>query len=110
MNGEFWSIGECMLEIQDGGSDTLRITAADDTYSTAVYFKRMLPSVVVRYVSALGQDAVSQRMRQHICAHDVDDSLIAALPGRLSGCTLVRVGGCRVSRTRLPSGRPCCQS
>ena len=89
MKREFWSIGECMLEMRDDAGDTLATTAAGDTYNTAVYFKRLLPSVTVRYVSALGQDTVSRRIRRHMRDHEVDDILVASLPQRLPGLYLI---------------------
>lgn len=89
MNREFWTIGECMLELRDDAGDTLATTAAGDTYNTAVYFKRLLPAVTVRYVSALGQDTVSRRIRRHMRDHEVDDTLVASLPQRLPGLYLI---------------------
>lgn len=89
MNGEFWAAGECMLEMRDSAGDAYPVSAAGDTFNTAVYFKRMLPSAVVRYVSALGEDAVSRRIRGHIRAHGVDDVLVGTIPGRLPGLYLI---------------------
>lgn len=89
MNGEFWSVGECMLEMRDSAGDAYPVSAAGDTFNTAVYYKRMLPGAVVRYVSALGEDAVSRRIRRHICAHGVDDMLVATIPDRMPGLYLI---------------------
>lgn len=89
MNGEFWAAGECMLEMRDGGDDAFAVSAAGDTYNTAVYFKRLLPSVPVRYVSALGTDSVSRRIREHLRRHGIDDSLVATHPERLPGIYLI---------------------
>jgi 2-dehydro-3-deoxygluconokinase len=89
MNGEFWTVGECMLEMRNGAEDTFAVSAAGDTYNTAVYFKRLLPSVPVRYVSALGTDSVSRRLREHLRGHGIDDTLVATHPERLPGIYLI---------------------
>jgi 2-dehydro-3-deoxygluconokinase len=89
MNGEFWTAGECMLEMRNGGEDAFAVSAAGDTYNTAVYFKRLMPSVPVRYVSALGADSVSRRLREHLRGHGIDDSLVATHPERLPGIYLI---------------------
>ena len=89
MNGEFWTAGECMLEMRNGGEDAFAVSAAGDTYNTAVYFKRLMPSVPVRYVSALGADSVSRRLREHLRGHGIEDSLVATHPERLPGIYLI---------------------
>ncbi len=89
MKGQFWSLGECMLEMQNSTSDTFTTAAAGDTYNAAVYLKRILPAADVRYVSALGNDPISQRIRMQVRVHNIDDSLIAALPERLPGLYLI---------------------
>ena len=85
MNQEFWSAGECMLELQPGPDGELRHAAAGDSFNTAVYLKRLLPALPVRYVSALGDDAMSGLIRTHMRGHAVDDSLVAVVPGQAAG-------------------------
>jgi 2-dehydro-3-deoxygluconokinase len=85
VNPEFWAAGECMLELQPDPDGRLRHAAAGDTFNTAVYLKRLLPALPVRYVSALGDDAMSGLIRAHMRADDIDDSLVATLPGKVAG-------------------------
>ena len=92
MNQEFWSVGECMLELQPGPDGTLRHAAAGDTFNTAVYLKRLLPDLPVHYVSALGDDAMSGLIRTHMRGHAVDDSLVAILPGQVPGLYAIETG------------------
>ncbi|MGK5079481.1 sugar kinase [Janthinobacterium sp. HLX7-2] len=86
---QFWSIGECMLELRQGGENVLHTSAAGDTYNTAVYLKRLLPALTVAYVSALGDDAMSGSIRAQMRGHGIDDRLLDTLPGQLPGLYLI---------------------
>jgi 2-dehydro-3-deoxygluconokinase len=86
---QFWAIGECMLELRRGGEDVLRTSAAGDTYNTAVYLKRLLPALMVSYISALGDDSVSDGIRAQLRGHGIDDRLLQTLPGQLPGLYLI---------------------
>lgn len=92
MNPEFWSVGECMLELQPGQDGELRHAAAGDSFNTAVYLKRLLPALPVHYVSALGDDAMSALIRTHMRGHAIDDSLVAVVPGRPAGLYAIETG------------------
>jgi 2-dehydro-3-deoxygluconokinase len=81
----FWSAGECMLELRPHGAGHISHAAAGDTFNTAVYLKRLAPALPVRYVSALGDDAMSGLIRSHMRAEGIDDSLVEALPGGTPG-------------------------
>ncbi|MEO7495046.1 MAG: sugar kinase [Massilia sp.] len=85
MSEQFWSIGECMLELRAAAPHVLHTAAAGDTFNTAVYLKRLMPALPVRYVSALGADRMSEDIRAQIRSHGVDDALVATLPGQLPG-------------------------
>ena len=85
MSAQFWSVGECMLELRAGSPEHLLHSAAGDTFNTAVYLKRLMPALPVRYVSALGDDQMSGIIRAHMRGHGIDDSLVATLPGELPG-------------------------
>ena len=89
MNRQFWAIGECMLELRPATEDQLGMAVAGDTYNSAVYLKRLCPDLPVRYVSALGVDSVSQRLRQQLRSHQIDDALVDSLPGKLPGLYLI---------------------
>ncbi|WP_426342584.1 sugar kinase [Pseudoduganella sp. S-14] len=85
MNGAFWSVGECMLELRPQSNGTIIHAAAGDSYNTAVYLKRLAPALPVRYVSALGDDAMSILIRKHMRAERIDDSLVETRPGGTPG-------------------------
>jgi 2-dehydro-3-deoxygluconokinase len=82
---EFWSVGECMLELRPQENGTIVHAAAGDSYNTAVYLKRLAPALSVRYVSALGDDAMSGLIRDHMRAERIDDSLVDTRPGGTPG-------------------------
>lgn len=86
---QFWAVGECMLELRQGGHNVLHTGAAGDTYNTAVYLKRLLPALTVAYVSALGDDGVSDGIRAEMRGHGLDDHLVDSLPGQLPGLYLI---------------------
>lgn len=85
MSGAFWSVGECMLELRPQSQGTLAHAAAGDSYNTAVYLKRLAPDMAVRYVSALGDDAMSGLIREHMREERIDDSLIDIRAGGTAG-------------------------
>jgi 2-dehydro-3-deoxygluconokinase len=71
-------IGECMVELtlprDDDGAT--RVGFAGDTANTAVYLKRAAPEVGVAYVTALGTDALSERMNGFFAAEGLDTRLV----------------------------------
>lgn len=100
MNGQFWAIGECMLELRPAGSDTLHTSAAGDTYNSAVYVKRLLPELDVQYVSALGDDATSAAIRAAMRGHGVGDALVDTIAGQLPGLYMIETDAAGERRFR----------
>ena len=82
-------IGECMVELSELGFDKgrARLGVAGDTLNTAVYLQRSLPPGAgqVSYLTALGDDPLSDQMVAVIAAHGVDTALIARRAGALPG-------------------------
>lgn len=69
MTRKFVAIGECMIEMSPKGDDLFGMGFAGDTFNTAWYMQQITQgSVDVAFVSAVGDDAVSQRMTQFITA------------------------------------------
>lgn len=63
MKQHFLCIGECMVELAQIAPDTYRRGFAGDTFNTAWYARRLLPpDWTVGYLSAVGEDAVSDEM------------------------------------------------
>ncbi|MFT6898808.1 MAG: 2-dehydro-3-deoxygluconokinase [Paraglaciecola sp.] len=58
-------IGECMLELREGQDGVMHQSFAGDTYNTAVYQKRGFPEQDVCFMSAIGQDVVSDKLHHH---------------------------------------------
>lgn len=58
------SIGECMIELAPTADGTYSMGFAGDTFNTAWYARRIAnPSIDVAYLSAIGEDGPSARMR-----------------------------------------------
>lgn len=70
-------IGECMIELQEVDG-TLRKGFGGDTLNTAVYFSRLTAGkdVNVSYVTALGQDKISQEMLDNWTSEGIDTKFV----------------------------------
>lgn len=89
-------IGEAMMELRprksDNGEDGdgYDSDVAGDVYNTAVYLKRLMGAdAEVCFLSALGDEQVSQAMRSAIEAEGIDTSLTRALPGAVPGLYMI---------------------
>ncbi|SEP59937.1 2-dehydro-3-deoxygluconokinase [Pseudomonas sp. NFACC02] len=79
-------IGECMIELQQHVSGTLKQSFGGDTLNTAVYLSRLLGSAAqVDYVTALGDDSFSDAMCASWADEGIGLSRVQRLPGRLPG-------------------------
>lgn len=82
-------LGECMIELSDLGAADGRVAmgVAGDTLNNAIYLARCCQGVQVEvdYLTALGQDQLSQRIIEAIDAEGVGTSQIARLADRLPG-------------------------
>lgn len=88
--GYIVSIGECMIEFARRGpseADGWRLGFAGDTLNTALYLARLGERVA--YLTAIGDDRYSARMRREWVAEGIDDSLVATRAGLLPGLYLV---------------------
>jgi 2-dehydro-3-deoxygluconokinase len=86
-------IGECMLELAPEGTaeGPYRLGVAGDTYNTAVYMGRLLAGSDARvwYVTALGDDTLSERIVKRISAEGLDSELVWRLRGRMPGLYMI---------------------
>ena len=73
------AIGEAMVELAPAGADDLyRAGFAGDTLNTAWYLRKLLPaSDQIAYFTALGQDALSDKLLAFIAAAGLDTAHIA---------------------------------
>lgn len=85
---EIACIGEAMIELSlEGGEsgDAARLGVAGDTLNTAIYLKRAMPAANVAYVTRLGTDPFSARMRDFMAGEGLDTGLIGESADRLPG-------------------------
>jgi 2-dehydro-3-deoxygluconokinase len=92
MKQSFLSIGECMVEMAPTAAGDYHLGFAGDTLNTAWYARRTLgPDWDVAYFTAVGQDAVSERMIDFIGNAGIRTDLIRALPDRTVGLYLIQL-------------------
>jgi 2-dehydro-3-deoxygluconokinase len=81
------SIGECMIELSQASNGLLQRSWGGDTLNTAVYLARL--GVAVDYVTALGDDPLSDEMVAAWRAEGVGTTRVVRVPGRLPGLYLI---------------------
>jgi 2-dehydro-3-deoxygluconokinase len=92
MKQTFLSIGECMVEMAPTASGDYHLGFAGDTLNTAWYARQTLaPHWDVAYFTAVGEDAVSQRMTDFIGNAGIRTDLIRLLPDRTVGLYLIQL-------------------
>jgi 2-dehydro-3-deoxygluconokinase len=86
-------IGEAMVELAPSAAPgDYRIGFAGDTLNTAWYLRRGLPDTWdVEYLTAVGQDAVSDRMVGFLQDADIGTAHVARLPGRTVGLYMIEL-------------------
>jgi 2-dehydro-3-deoxygluconokinase len=80
-------IGECMIELKQAGGGLYSRGFGGDTLNTAVYLARL--GVTVDYITALGDDPLSDEMVAGWGAEGVGTSRVARLTGKLPGIYLI---------------------
>jgi 2-dehydro-3-deoxygluconokinase len=89
------AIGECMIELRHTDDENLRLSFGGDSLNTAVYLARCarqsggVPSV--DYVTGLGTDPYSRRMRRWWQEEGIGTDLTFTVPHRRPGLYLVDV-------------------
>lgn len=92
MTQTFLSLGECMVEMAPNGSGDYQLGFAGDTLNTAWYAKHALGSEWdVAYFTAVGQDALSQRMCSFIDTAGILTDHIRKLPDHTVGLYLIEL-------------------
>jgi len=88
------AIGECMLELTHRDERSLALGYGGDTLNTALYLARTAGKrgIAVDYVTALGDDPMSETMISAWQAEGIGTGRVARLPGRLPGLYLIRTG------------------
>lgn len=85
-------IGECMVEMAPLGDATYRMGFAGDTFNTAWYARKLMPTDwSVDYFTAVGDDAASAEMLEFIAKSDVGTDLITRLSGKTAGLYMIQL-------------------
>ena len=79
------AIGEAMIELAMTGIETAHVGVAGDTLNTAIYIKRSAPEISVDYITRLGSDPFSQRIRDFIAAEHIGTGQIETDPNGSPG-------------------------
>jgi 2-dehydro-3-deoxygluconokinase len=85
---EIACIGECMIELKQAGDGLYSRGYGGDTLNTAVYLARL--GNKVRYVTALGDDPLSDEMIAGWAGEGIETAHVIRLPGKLPGLYLIR--------------------
>jgi 2-dehydro-3-deoxygluconokinase len=103
MSEIFASIGECMVELSpvgDAGEGLYRRGFAGDTLNTAWYMRALAPErTTVRYVTAVGDDALSSEMLRFVGEAGIDTGAIRRIEGRTAGLYMITLDGAERSFT-----------
>ena len=78
-------IGECMAELSADGAGGYRLGFGGDTLNTALYMARLLGPGMVGYVTRLGDDPYSNRMRAAWEHEGIDCALVETVIGAEAG-------------------------
>src|ERR1700709_2104394 len=81
-------IGECMSELKQGERGLYSRSFGGDTLNTAVYLARL--GVGVDYITALGDDLMSDEMVAGWEAEGVGTGRVARLKGKLPGLYMIQ--------------------
>src|SRR6266852_1392460 len=81
-------IGECMIELKQAKGGLYSRGYGGDTLNTSVYLARL--GVDVDYVTALGDDTLSDEMIAGWTAEGVGTKRVARLPGKLPGIYMIQ--------------------
>ena len=82
-------VGECMMELL---SQDEKIVSgfAGDIINFCVYLKRLSPGSSVEFLSAVGQDLISEKMITYLGEEGIGTSLVAKLPDKTIGLYLIQ--------------------
>lgn len=80
-------IGECMVEFAQGDGDLFRRGFGGDTLNTALYLSRL--GVDTAYVTALGDDPLSEAMLAAWQAEGIKTSEVLRMTGRMPGLYMI---------------------
>ncbi|MCC1491789.1 sugar kinase [Cognatishimia sp. F0-27] len=84
------AIGECMAELAPTEAEgEFRLGFAGDTFNTAWYLARCAPDLQVSYLTVVGDDAISLKMRGFMATSGIDDRFVQTSSTRTIGLYLI---------------------
>src|SRR5258705_13865627 len=81
-------IGECMIELKQAEGGLFSRGYGGDTLNTAVYLARL--GVGADYITALGDDALSDEMIAGLAAEGVRTKRVVRVAGKLPGLYMIQ--------------------
>jgi 2-dehydro-3-deoxygluconokinase len=82
-------IGECMVELRPVDDGHLKRGFAGDAFNTAIYLKRSAPDVDVAFLTATGDESLSNAMVDTWRAEGLSDRLVFRIPGQRPALYLI---------------------
>ena len=83
-------MGECMLELRQAKGGLMNQSFAGDTFNTAVYMKRTFAQQDIAFMTAVGQDTISQQMVSACSLENLNNQHVFAKSDRNPGIYLVQ--------------------
>jgi len=83
--------GECMIELMNHSSNTMKQSFAGDVFNTAVYLKRLFSYLNVGIVTAVGQDHFSDDMVQYFESENLNADFVFHSQDKIPGLYSIKV-------------------
>lgn len=77
--------GECMIELMNTSSNTMKQSFAGDVFNTAVYLKRTFDDVDVHLVTAVGKDQFSLDMIEYFESENIGSDFVFKSEDKIPG-------------------------
>ena len=84
--------GECMLELKqatNAGAEVYAKNYSGDVINFAVYLKRVATESHVQFLSAIGQDPISEQMHDFFVSEGIDTATVARTPAKTVGLYMI---------------------
>lgn len=86
------AIGECMAELAPSErAGEFKLGFAGDTLNTAWYLAQVASDIDISYLTAVGDDAISQDMRAFMRGAGISDAHVQVIPGQTVGLYLIHL-------------------
>ncbi len=84
-------IGECMIELSGQPFGQMTQSYGGDTLNTAVYLSRLNPDLKPAYITALGEDSISQHMAEKWQVEGIDTQYVLIDPAHPTGLYMIQL-------------------